>query len=465
MRNATPRDIKLVLEVERWEHNPLLNPPAHEDPCHSNYADGLFTPVESLSSLSTSEFTSLGHPFFPHYSVRVKKSDFCDGTVNAYTGYIDIEARHLFFYFFESRNDPAKDDVLFWTNGGPGCSSSLGPCRVPSSNGTVFHPESWNSNANVFFIDQPVGVGFSYAEYGEYVGTSEEAAKDIAAFVSIFFENFSQFKDRAFHMAGESYGGRYLPLFGSAVYDQNVKLKAAGMTPINLQSVMIGNGMTDSFKMILSYYDMACSPASVDPIVNIATCVGMKSTLQRCQSWMKEACEDQYDAINCGAAYQFCRSVYSQPYSDTGRNPYDISKPCEGKIQETLCYPQTKRDPSITQNFTSCNLDVQSAFVSTQDILHPTKDYVAALLERGVRVLIYVGSYDWICNHVGNERWTLALDKELRDWFVDGKSAGQTRSAGGFTFATITGAGHMVPYDKPKESLELVNRWIAGENL
>jgi hypothetical protein len=34
--------------------------------------------------------------------------------------------------------------------------------------------------------------------------------------------------------------GRYLPLFASAVYDQNTRLVAAGMTPINLQSVMIG---------------------------------------------------------------------------------------------------------------------------------------------------------------------------------------------------------------------------------
>ena len=37
-------------------------------------------------------------------------------------------------------------------------------------------------------------------------GTTEEAAKDVAAFVAIFFENFSKFKGRAFHMAGESYG-------------------------------------------------------------------------------------------------------------------------------------------------------------------------------------------------------------------------------------------------------------------
>jgi carboxypeptidase C (cathepsin A) len=31
---------------------------------------------------------------------------------------VDIDARHLFFYFFESRSDPDKDDVIFWTNGG-----------------------------------------------------------------------------------------------------------------------------------------------------------------------------------------------------------------------------------------------------------------------------------------------------------------------------------------------------------
>ena len=44
-----------------------------------------------------------------------------------------------------------------------------GPCRVVNDTSTEFHPESWNSNANVFFVDQPVGVGFSYAEYGEHV--------------------------------------------------------------------------------------------------------------------------------------------------------------------------------------------------------------------------------------------------------------------------------------------------------
>ena len=76
----------------------------------------------------------------------------------------------------------------------------------------------------------------------------------------------------------------------------------------------------------------------------------------------------------------------------------------------------------------------------------PTQHYVTALLERNIRVLIYVRKNDWICNHVGNEAWTLDLEwsghdefstQRLREWKVDGKSAGKTCSAKGLTFVTI----------------------------
>ena len=77
---------------------------------------------------------------------------------------------------------------------------------VTSPENTTFNPYGWNDKANIFFIDQPIGVGFSYAEHGEAVATTEQAAADIAAFVVMFFEHFPQFKGRAFHMAGESYG-------------------------------------------------------------------------------------------------------------------------------------------------------------------------------------------------------------------------------------------------------------------
>jgi len=291
-------------------------------------------------------------------------------------------------------------------------------------------------------------------------------------------------------MSGESYGGRYLPVFASAIYDQNTKLIEAGLTPINLSSVLIGNGMTDSFRMFMSYYDMTCTPASVEPILDIGTCVFLKRIISRCEKWMKDACVDQFDTINCGAAVSFCQGSMSQAFFSTSKNPYDISRDCDGSVAETLCYPATKYirqfldlpstrsligvDAAVPANFSSCNNDVNRAFHAQLDSLHLTADYVSALLERGVRVLIYVGEYDWICNWVGNERWTLALEwsgkdefveQGLREWKVNGKSAGKTRSARNFTFATIAGAGHMVPYDKPKESLEMLQRWLAGKPL
>jgi carboxypeptidase C (cathepsin A) len=74
-----------------------------------------------LHTLSVDQYTSFSHPSFPAHNLRIKQTkDFCDPTVKAYSGYIDADygAKHLFFYFFESRNDPDKDDVLMWINGG-----------------------------------------------------------------------------------------------------------------------------------------------------------------------------------------------------------------------------------------------------------------------------------------------------------------------------------------------------------
>ena len=142
-------------------------------------------------------------------------------------------------------------------------------------------------------------------------------------------------------------------------------------------------------------------------------------------------------------------------------------------------------------NYSQISLEVNSAFWAAGDGFHQTQHYVAELLERGVRVLIYAGEFDFVCNWIGNERWTLDLpwsgqegfiDVPLREWHVDGGVAGKTRSFKNFAFATIRGAGHLVsihelssnlsresnylfarkaPHDKPSESLAMLNRWLS----
>lgn len=45
------------------------------------YNKDLFSPLEDLSVLSETEFTHLSHPEFPHHSIRIKKTPFCDDSV------------------------------------------------------------------------------------------------------------------------------------------------------------------------------------------------------------------------------------------------------------------------------------------------------------------------------------------------------------------------------------------------
>ncbi|KAI5122141.1 hypothetical protein M0805_000788 [Coniferiporia weirii] len=458
-----------------------------------------FTTMHLASLQATDSFTTLVHPRFPTHQVRIKKSDFCDPAVNVYTGYLDVDygAKHMFFYFFESRRNPDEDDVMMWINGGPGCSSSLGllmelgPCSIDmsnsSSNGTVWNPHGWNNEANIFFLDQPVGVGFSYADYGQVVETTEEAAKNVHAFISIFFETFSQFKGRRLHLSGESYGGRYLPVFASEIVDQNVLAASEGRPTLNLTSVLIGNGITDISTLYPGRFEVECGTASLDvPFQSIATCVRMKQALPRCVKAMKESCVDTFDTINCNAAVDFCDSQLSTGYWASGRNVYDISKMCVG---DSLCYHENTAieqylnnaslrmllGVSAPQNFTSCASGVGAGFRAHMDkYAAPTQEYVGALLGRGVSVLIYAGTYDWQCNWVANKLWVERLEwagqdafntEEWRTWGLDDGDAGITKTAGPLTFATIWGAGHMVPHDKPAEAMAMVSRWLAGKEL
>lgn len=72
-----------------------------------------------------------------------------------------------FFWFFPSRSDPDKDPLVIWLTGGPGCSSELaifmenGPMSIIDGE-AVKEDISWNNNANLLYVDQPIGTGYSH---------------------------------------------------------------------------------------------------------------------------------------------------------------------------------------------------------------------------------------------------------------------------------------------------------------
>jgi cathepsin A (carboxypeptidase C) len=90
----------------------------------------------------------------------------------------------------------------------------LGPATV-NKEGTkpVHNPYSWNNNASVIFLDQPINVGFSYGD--DSVSDTVAASQDVYALLVLFFKQFPEYKDLDFHIAGESYAGHYIPVFAS----------------------------------------------------------------------------------------------------------------------------------------------------------------------------------------------------------------------------------------------------------
>src|SRR5271155_1216467 len=52
-----------------------------------------------------------------------------------------------------------------------------------------------------------------------------------------------------------------------------------------------------------------------------------------------------------------------------------------------------------------------------------------------------------------------------RPWFVNETKVGMTRKYEGLTWVTVAEAGHMVPYNRPVESLEMLRRWLSGKEM
>ncbi|KAH9975097.1 serine carboxypeptidase [Lactifluus volemus] len=450
------------------------------------------------------------HSALPNHQLRTTQPTLCDPSVKQYSGYLDItDGKHLFFWFFESRSNPSKDPLVLWLNGGPGCSSStgllfeLGPCRViDKGKNTTFHPHSWNEHANIIFLDQPVGVGYSYSSDGSTVNTSPVAGLDVYAFLELFITRFPKYAALPFHLAAESYGGTYAPNIASVIHKKNKELAFAPvpkLAKINLASIILANGLTDPYTQIPSVPDYACDgpyPIYDDP--EGAECRALRSKVPTCQRLIK-TCYDYESRLTCVPAALYCWSQLFGPLQQTGLNLYDVRRKCDRSedADGPLCYKEMGWietwmndrknkaalgvDPS--RSFECCSTEVNQAFMFQGDGMHNSAVLLPELIHDGVRLLVYAGNADMMCNYMGNEAWVENLETRFHKEFESapsmkwiparsGRVAGEVRSAGGngfgagnVTFVNIFEAGHMVPYDQPEASLDLFVRWISDTSL
>ncbi|KAA1470650.1 alpha/beta-hydrolase [Dentipellis sp. KUC8613] len=139
------------------------------------------------------------------------------------------ETRKLFFWFWPTTNASNSRDLLFWVNGGPGCSSLEGFLQ---ENGPILwpwgqahptpNPYSWTRLANVLWIEQPAGTGFSQGDTD--IHNDDELAAEVVGFMQQFLEVFSELKGSNFFLSGESYAGYYVPYIANWIYEHSSDL-------------------------------------------------------------------------------------------------------------------------------------------------------------------------------------------------------------------------------------------------
>ncbi|XP_010555475.2 PREDICTED: serine carboxypeptidase-like 18 isoform X2 [Tarenaya hassleriana] len=112
---------------------------------------------------------------------------------------------------------------------------------VPSLVATTY---SWTKAANIFYLDQPVGTGFSYARTPLAEKPSDtRQAEQVSDFVRKWLVDHLEFLSNPFYVTGDSYAGLVVP----GIVQQISKGNEQGSKPrVNLQGYALGNPATDA---------------------------------------------------------------------------------------------------------------------------------------------------------------------------------------------------------------------------
>ena len=153
-----------------------------------------------------------------------------------------------------------------------------------------------------------MNVGWSYSDDGSEVGRSYVAGEDVYAFFQLFFSRFPEYAGAKFHMAGESYGGTYVPNAAAVFHKKNKELEVdpvPGVIKINLASIILANGWTNPLEQYSSNPDWVCEGPHALFKPESPECVDLRKSVPSCRK-AAELCYESDINFNCILAEAYC---------------------------------------------------------------------------------------------------------------------------------------------------------------
>ncbi|EGO26845.1 hypothetical protein SERLADRAFT_360894 [Serpula lacrymans var. lacrymans S7.9] len=443
----------------------------------------------------------------PHIEVRsqiyndtglryVKNSGICETTpgVEQLSGYIDVGTNmSMWFWFFEARNSPETAPFTLWLNGGPGCSSMIGlfqengPCHVtPDGNATFLNPYSWNNVSNIIYIDQPIGTGFSYGT--DTANSTESAAPFVWTAFQVLFESkqFSKYSSREFIFATESYGGHYGPSFVT-YFEQQTDLITQGALqgePIVVSALMINNGWYDPLIQNKAYVDFATYAPGYGQLQNDTVLQQINEAYYGPDGCMVQE-QGCYAAGNstesnkiCLTCDNYCNDNVLTP-TIGNYDPYDLRQNSSALFPPEYYVNYLHKTDVMDKigaetTYYECPDPPYLLFEKTGDDARTWLPQLSALANSGLKILVWAGDADIICNWLGCHAVALAMDwygnetlhkTPFTNMTLDGSPVAAIQNVDNFTFARVYGAGHEVAAFQPAAALAIFTQVINKEPL
>ncbi|KAH9443239.1 hypothetical protein MJO28_014696 [Puccinia striiformis f. sp. tritici] len=426
----------------------------------------------------------------------------------SYSGLIPLssdpnEKRKFFFWFWPAAQKVGADDLTFWTNGGPGCSSlesmlqETGPIswKFGQARPTP-NPYSWTNATSMLYVEHPIGTGYSVGT--PQVTNQTDVSRDLFGFFNQWLKVFPEMNGKNFWLSGESYAGYYVPYLADYIYNyqSHFNLKLRGMYLVN---------------PTLSWVVLQEQIPVVPMVKRYEHVFAFNETFMATISRMHQEC-GYADYLEKYLVYPPPRGPFPQPTAgsfdggsssntscDTFYTVLDAAKLANPafNIYQILDIPPAfwdvldapQRWPGMQGDAVYFNReDVKQAlhvptigkwqecthgvFPNEDQSLPPAVSILSSVIDRNKRSVIASGLTDLVMINEGTklvlQNLTWGHDQGFRkpinqDFIIGGQgSTGRFATERGLTFVEMEKAGHMLPQYQPRGAFQLL-QFLLGQ--
>ncbi|KAK1588507.1 hypothetical protein Q3G72_024143 [Acer saccharum] len=419
-------------------------------------------------------------------------------------GYVEVRPKaHMFWWLYRSpyrvENATKPWPIILWLQGGPGASGvGIGNFEEVGPLDTNLKPRNstWLRKADLLFVDNPVGTGYSYVEDEKlFVKSDVEAATDLTTLLEEIFNKNQKLQKSPLYIVAESYGGKFAATLGlsahTAIESGKLKLKLGGVALgdswISPEDFVLSwgpllkdvsrldkNGMESSNSLALKIKQQLKDGQYVEATSSWSELEGLISSSSSSVDFYNFLLDSGMDPVSATATEKISEVISMKRYSgylstlkSSSSSSYTPDGDGDGDLNSLLNGAIKKKLKIIPENVTWGGQSDQVFSFLEGDFMRPRINEVDELLAKGVNVTIYNGQLDVICSTKGTEAWVEKLKWEGLQRFQssqrsplycggDKLTRGFSKSYKNLHFYWILGAGHFVPVNQPCIALNMV---------